>query len=334
MGRRMRRREFVTLIGGAIVAWPLLARAQRRSTPVVGFLGYGMPNPAGPVATSFRQGLRELGYIEDRNIVIEYRWAEEKPERFPALAAGLVALKVDVIFSAGGTLAALAAMRATSSIPIVFGVVGDPVAEGFVSSLARPDSNATGLSYVTSDMVGKWLELLKQVAPGVTLVAVLLKPDAMPQHAKEVRLNKLAAAGHALGVQLQIVEAQGPDDFDRAFSEISTRGAGGLVVLPTPAFDLGRQRIVGLAGDQRLPAVYASRTYVESGGLMSYGPNTDDMHRRAAAYVDKILNGAKPSDLPVEQPTRFELVINLKTAKELGLTVPPSLLATALDVIE
>jgi putative ABC transport system substrate-binding protein len=330
----MRRREFVTLIGGAIVAWPFRARAQRRSTPVIGFLGYGMSNPGGPVATAFRQGLRELGYIEDRNVVIEYRWAEEKPERFPALAAELVALKVDVIFSAGGTLAALAAMRATSSIPIVFGVVGDPVAEGFVTSLARPDSNATGLSYVTSDMVGKWLELLKQVAPGVSLVAVLLKPDSMPQRAKEVRLNKLAAAGQALGVQLQIVEAQGPADFDRAFSEISTKGADGLVVLPTPAFDLGRQRIVDLTANRRLPTVYASRTYVESGGLVSYGPNTDDLHRRAAAYVDKILKGAKPSDLPVEQPTKFELVINLKTAKTLGLAVPPSLLATAFEVIE
>jgi putative ABC transport system substrate-binding protein len=330
----MGRRELVTLIGGAVVAWPLLARAQQRAMPVIGFLGFGLPDLDTPAVAAFRQGLQELGYIEGRNIAIEYRWAEEKPDRFSTLAAELVALKVDVILTAGGTLAALAAKRATPSIPIVFGVVGDPVAEGLVASLAKPGSNVTGLSNVTNDLVGKWLDLLKQVAPGVGRVAVLLKPDSMPEGAKEVRLKELAVSGQALGVWLEVVEARGPADLDTAFSNMSAKGVAGLVVLSTPAFDVERQRIVNLALQSRLPTVYASRNYVDSGGLMSYGPNLADLYRRAAAYVDKILKGAKPSDLPVEQPTSFELVINLKTAKALGFTIPPSLLAIAFEVIE
>jgi putative ABC transport system substrate-binding protein len=197
----MKRRAFITLLGGA-AAWPLAARAQQKSMPVIGFLGFGLPDPNPPNVnvTAFRQGLRELGYIEDRNILIEYRWAEGKPERFPVLAADLVALKVDVIVTDGGTLAALAAKRATTTLPIVFTVVGDPVAEGLVTSLARPGSNVTGLSNVATDLVGKWIELLKQVVPGVSLVALLLKPDSMPDNAKEVRLKEAAASARALGV--------------------------------------------------------------------------------------------------------------------------------------
>src|SRR6185436_4403731 len=187
---------------------------------------------------------------------------------------------------------------------------------------------------VTNDLVGKWLELLKQVAPGVSLIAVLMKPDSMPEEARKVRLKEVAVSGQALGVQLQVVDARGPADFDRAFSEMSVKGAGALLVLATPVFDIERQRIVDLAARNRLPSVYASRNYVESGGLMCYGPNLADLHRRAAGYVDKILKGAKPTDLPVEQPTKFELVINRKTANALGLTVPPTLLAQADDVIE
>lgn len=330
----MRRREFVTLLASATVVWPLLARAQQKSMPVVGILGFGLPDSTSPAVTAFRQGLRALGYIEDRNILIEYRWAEGKPERFPGLAAELVALKVDVIVTAGGTLAALAAQRATQTIPIVFGVVGDPVAEGLVTNLARPDGNVTGFSNVTNDLVGKWLELLKQVAPSVGQVAVLMKPDSMPKEAKEIRLKELAVSGQALGVQLQIVEAHGPADFDRAFSDISAKGANALLVLSTPAFDVEQQRIVDLVARNRLPTVYASRNYVDSGGLMSYGPNLADFYRRAAGYVGKILKGSKPSDLPVQQPTKFEFVINLKAAKALGLTVPPTLLASADEVIE
>jgi putative tryptophan/tyrosine transport system substrate-binding protein len=329
----MRRREFLGVLSGS-AAWPLVARAQLRSTPVIGILGFGMTVQGAPGVAAFRAGLRELGYAEGRNVVIEYRWAEGRPERFPALAADLVAQKVDVIFAAGGTLATLAAMRATSSIPIVFGVVGNPVEEGVVTNLARPNGNATGLSYVFDDLLGKWLELATQVATGARLIAVLSKPDATSREAWEGRLKLLTSLGRTLGVEVQIVAAQGPADFDRAFSEISAKGASALVVLQTPAFDAERQRIVDLAADRRLPTVYGDRTYADSGGLMSYGPNLADLHRRAATYVDKILKGAKPSDLPVQQPTQFDLVINLKTAKTLGLAIPPSLLATAFEVIE
>jgi putative tryptophan/tyrosine transport system substrate-binding protein len=238
------------------------------------------------------------------------------------------------IVTAGGTLAALAAKQATTTLPIVFTVVGDPIAEGLVVSLPRPGSNVTGLSNVTTELVGKWLDLLKQLVPGVSLVAVLLKPDSIPEAAKEVRLKEIAVSARALGVQVQVVEARGPVEFDRAFSEMSAKGAGALVVLSTPAFDYERHRIIDLAAKNRLPTVYASRNYVDSGGLMSYGPNFADLHRRAATYVDKILKGAKPSDLPVEQPTKFELLINLKTAKALGLDVPPTLLTRADEVIE
>ena len=267
---------------------------------------------------AFRQGLRELGYIEGRNIVIEYRWAEGNTDLFPALADELVAFKVDVIMTAGGTLGALAAKQATTTLPIVFGVVGDPIAEGLVTSLARPGDNVTGLSNVTNDLVGKWLELLKQVVPAVSLIAVLWKPDSMPEHAKEVRLKEADVSARALGVQLQVVEARGPADFDMAFSEMSAKRAGALVVLTTLVFDIERQRIVDLAAKNRLPTVYATRNYVDAGGLMSYGPNFPDLHRRAATYVDKILKGAKPSDLPVEQPTKFAFGDQSQDRQDLG----------------
>ena len=329
----MRRREFITGIGGAAAAWPIVARAQQKSMPVIGFLGIGRARAYRPWLR-FRQGLRELGYVEGSNILIEYRWAEGKLERLPVLAAELVALKVDVIVTAGGTVAALAAKQATTTIPIVFGVVGDPIADGLVSSLARPGGNVTGLSNVTNDLIGKWLELLKQVVPGVSLVAMLWKPRLHARPRQRCQAEGGRRLGASLGVQLQVVEARGPADFDRAFSEMSAKGAGALLVLTTPVFDIERQRIVDLAAKNRLPSMYANRNYVESGGLMCYGPNFADLYRRAAGYADKILKGAKPSDLPVEQPTKFELVINLKTAKALGLTVPPTLLAQADEVIE
>ena len=325
----MRRREFITLFCGA-TALPFAARAQQKM-PVIGFLGN---DPGAPGVAAFNQGLRELGYIEGRNILIEYRWAEGKVERFPVLAAELVALKVDVIMSAGGSLGALAAKRATTILPIVFGAVGNPVAEGLVTSLARPGGNVTGLSSVTTELVGKLVGLLKQAVPGVNRVALLFKPDSMPHDAKEIMLKEAEVSARTLEMQLQVVEAQGPADFERAFLEMSAKGAGALVVHSTPAFEIEPQRIVDLAAKNRLPAVYSTRNYVGRGGLMSYGPNFPDLNRRAAGYVDKILKGAKPSDLPVEQPTKFELVINLKTAKTLGLIVPPTLLAQADDVIE
>jgi len=330
----MRRREFITLIGtGGAATLPLAAYAQK-PMPVIGFLAVGVPNLNGPIISAFRRGLAELGYIEGRNFLIVDRWAEGKPERFPALAADLVALKVDVILTAGGTVAAVAAKQATTTVPIVFSVVGDPIAEGLVTSLARPGGNITGLSNVTVDLIGKWMELLKQIVPRVDLIGVLFNPDSVPDRARELRLKELDASAQALGLQLQVVEARGPADLDQAFLDLSAKGARALVVLATLVFDLERQRIVDLAAKNRLPAVYATRNFVDAGGLMSYGPNFVDFHRRAASYVDKILKGAKPSELPVEQPTKFDLVINLKSAKELGLTVPSSLLATALEVIE
>jgi putative ABC transport system substrate-binding protein len=314
---------------------PLAAETQQADKIVrIGYLSLNLAAADPRMREAFRQGLRDLGYVEGRNLLIEYRDAKGKPEVFPALAAELVALKVDVIVTTGGSLAALAAKQATTSLPIVFTAVGDPVAEGLVTSLARPGGNVTGLSLLAPDLVGKGLEQLKQAVPGVSRVALLLKPDSMPDRARKDRLNAADVAARALGLRLQIVEARGPANFDRAFSDMTRARAEALTVLSTPVFDSERGRLVDLAAKNRLPTVYSFRTYVEAGGLMSYGPNIADSFRRAATYVDKILKGAKPSDLPVEQPTKFELVINLKTAKALGLTIPQSVLGRADQIIE
>ncbi len=257
-----------------------------------------------------------------------------KTDRFPALATELVALKLDVIVAAGGTLAALAAKQATTTLPIVFTASGDPVQERLVSSLARPGGNVTGLSIVTWELVGKSLELLKQAVPGLSTVAFLLKPDAMPEGARKDRVKAAEVTARALGVRLHFVEARSPEDFDRAFADMARVQAGAVYIAVTPMFDIHRRRLVDLATKNRLPTVYSFRGWAEDGGLMSYGPDLPDLFRRAATYVDKILKGAKPADLPIEQPTKFELVINLKTAKALGLTIPPSLLQRADQVIE
>ena len=329
----MKRRDFIALLSGATAAWPLRVRAQQPAMPVIGYLGIGSPDTEVSLA-AFRQGLSEAGYTEGQSVTIHYRWAEGNPERFPALAAELVMLKVHVILTAGGTLAAIAAKRATATIPIVFTSVGDPVAEGLVANLARPGGNVTGLSVTLPDLIGKWLELLKEAVPGASRVALLLKPDAMPDRVREVRLKEADASARALGVELQVFEARGREDFDGVFSDMSKARAGALVVWPTPVFLLERRRLADLAAEHRLPAIFQSRSQVEAGGLMSYGPNLPDLNRRAAIYVGKILMGTKPSDLPVEQPTKYELVINLKTAKALGIAVPASLLARADEVIE
>ncbi len=332
----MDRRTFV-VSAIAILAAPLVGEAQQAAKiPRIGFLALNLA-AGSHVPEAFRQGLRDLGYVEGRNVVIEHRDAEGKPERFPALAAELVALKVDVIVTSGGTAAALAAKQATTTLPIVFASVGDPVGEGLVSSLARPGGNVTGLSVVVPELVGKSLELLKQAVPGVSRVAILLKPDSMPDRARKERLETAEVAARALGVRLQVVEARGPENFDRAFSDMTrarTDALDALFVLGTPVFTFERRRLVNLVAKNRLPAVYSWREFVEVGGLMSYGPDLGDLSRRAATYVDKILKGAKPGDLPVEQPTKFELVINMRTAKALGLTIPQSLLLRADEVIE
>ncbi|MDA9427123.1 ABC transporter substrate-binding protein [Bradyrhizobium sp. CCBAU 53380] len=329
----MTRREFVVLLGGATVATPLSVRAQQPAMPVIGYLGVGSADSDVPLA-AFRQGLSEAGYAEGQNVTIDYRWAEGNSERFPALAAELVMLKVNVILTTGGTLAAKAAKRATATIPIVFTAVGDPVEEGLVASLARPGGNVTGFSIALPDLIGKFLELIKEAVPGASQVALLFKPDTMPDRVREARLRMADASARALGVKLHVFEARGREDFEAAFSDMSKAGADALVVWATPLFSLERRRLADLAAEHRLPAVFFNRSFVEAGGLMSYGPNIPDLNRRAAIYVGKILKGTKPSDLPVEQPTKFELVINFKTAKALGIAVPPSLLARADEVIE
>jgi len=330
------RRAFIGTLAGGLLAAPLAAEAQQAAK--VTRIGYLSPNLAASphLPEAFRQGLRDLGYVEGRNVVIEYRDAEGKPERLPALAAELVALKVDVIVAPASTLAALTAMQATKTIPIVFAGVGDPVTSGLVTSLARPGGNVTGLTGLGPELVGKRLELLTQAVPGVSRVAVLSRPGALGERTDKDMLKGVEGAGRALGVRLQFVEARGrgPEDFDRAFSDMTRARASALTVLPSAMFFNERRRLVDLAAKNRLPAVYPLREFVDAGGLMSYGPNFADLFRRAATYVDKILKGAKPGDLPVEQPTKFELVINLKTAKALGLTIPQSLLGRADQVIE
>ena len=318
----------------ALGAAPLAAEAQQAAK--IARIGYLVANPAtNPhLHEAFRQGLRDLGYVEGRNVVIEYRSAEGKLERFPALAAELVALKVDVIVTGGGTLAPLAAKQATKTLPIVFATAADPVTSGLVTSLARPGGNVTGLSGLIPELVGKRLEQLKQAVPGVSRVAVLWQPGEVGERTEKDMLKEAEVAGRALGVRLQFVEVRGPADFDRAFSDMTSARAGALIVLGGTIFLTERRRLVGLAAKNRLPAVYPAREYVDAGGLMAYGPNVADLFRRAASYVDKILKGAKPADLPVEQPTKLELVINLKAAKVLGITIPQSILIRADEVIQ
>jgi putative ABC transport system substrate-binding protein len=329
------RRTFLTGTGAVVLVTPLAAEAQQAAKSArIGYLATNLVAGDARTREAFLQGLHDLGYVEGVNLLIEYRDAAGKSDRFPALAAELVALKVDVIVTSGGTLAALAAKQATTTLPIVFTAAGNPVGEGLVASLARPGGNVTGLSVVSTDTIGKSLELLTQAVPGLSRIALLLKPDAVPDRANKDRLKLADVAARALGVRLQVVEAKGPEDFDRAFSDMTKGRASALAVLATPVFDSNRGRLVDLAAKARLPTVYSYRSYVEAGGLMSYGPDLADSFRRAATYVDKILKGAKPADLPVEQPTKFELVINLKTAKALGLTIPPSLLGRADEVIQ
>jgi len=330
---RVQRRQWL-IAAGALLAKPLGADAQQAAK--VARIGYLSGNLAsGPhLRDAFLQGLRDLGYVEGRNVVVVYRDAQGKRERLPALAAELVALKVALIFVGGGTRVTLAAMEATRTVPIVFTDVGDPVESGLVTSLARPGGNVTGLSSVGPELVGKRLEVLKQAVPGVDRVAVLWLPGALGARTDKEMLTGAEVAARALGVRLQFVEARDADEFARAFSDMSSARAGALTVLPSNRFLREHRRLVELAAEKRLPAVYTSREFVDAGGLMSYGANSADLHRRAATYVDKILKGAKPGDLPVEQPTKFELVINLKTAKDLGLSVPPSLLARADELIQ
>ena len=320
-----------------VLALSILAAAPTASAqlpPKVPRIGYMGNLATGPhLREAFLQGLRDLGYVEGRNMRIEYRDAEGKLERLPALAADLVALKVDVIVVTS-TPAALAARQATQTIPIVLGWVVDPISSGLVTSLARPGGNVTGLSSLAREVVGKRLELLKEAVPRATRFAVLWHPGDYGERTEREMHQEEDVAARALGVRLQVLEARGLQDFGRAFSDMARARADAVAVQSTNVFFNERWRLVDLAAQHRLPTMYSTREFVEAGGLMSYAANTADLLRRAATYVDKILNGARPADLPVQQPTKFELVINLKTAKALGLTIPPSVLLRADEVIQ
>jgi putative ABC transport system substrate-binding protein len=314
-----------------IFAAPLTAEApQAPKVYRIGFLhpGSALPEPAS--LETLRQGMRELGYVEGQNLVMEYRYAEEREERLPALAAELVRLKVEVIV-AGGTSATRAAQHATRTIPIVMTGTNDPVGAGFVASLARPEGNITGLSFLGAELPGKRLELLKEAVPQSTRVAVLANP-ASPTY--DPVMHNLTGAARALGLSLHLVEVRRAEELERAFAAMTHAGADALMVL-SDSILLSQLpgRIADLAATHRLPAIYVRRVYVEAGGLISYGPSLPDLYRRAATYVDKILKGAKPAELPVEQPMKFELVLNLKTAKALGFTFPPAILFQADEVI-
>ena len=327
----MNRRTFIVTTASFLAA-PLAAEAQQAGgVHRMGFLTSGSATASWRAVDAFRQGLRERGWVEGQNIVIDYRSAEGVFDRLPDLAAELVRLQVQVMV-AGPTPAAVAARNATREIPIVMWAVGDPVGLGLIASLARPGGNVTGTSFsVGMDTVGKQLELLKETVPKVRRVAVLSNP-ANPAHALALSIVKIAA--QSLGVQFELLEARSPSEFEGAFAAMAKERVAALLVLTDGVFFLHRARLVSLAAKNRLPAMYQLREYVEAGGLMSYAPSTQDLFGRTASFVDKILKGAKPADLPVEQPTKFELVINMKIAKSLGLTIPPSLLARADEVIQ
>ena len=326
----MNRRAFISTALGFLAA-PLAVDAQQPGKVArIGVLSQGSSISGPHIREAFRQGLRDLGYAEGQNIVIEYRYAEGKAERLPDLAAELLRLKVDVIVS-GGTLAPLAAKHATGTIPIVMSAAGDPVGTGLVPSLAKPGGNVTGLSNFSADLTAKRLQLLKEILPGVSRVAVLWN-GANPIAA--LLMRETEAAARALGLQVQSLEVRGPDEFENALPAAVSGGAGALFVVDDPLVFIARLRIADFAARNRLPMTAIYREFAEAGGLMTFGANLADLNRRAAIYVDKILKGAKPADLPVEQPTKFDLVINLKTAKALGLTIPQSLLVRADEVIQ
>jgi putative tryptophan/tyrosine transport system substrate-binding protein len=327
------RRAFLGALAGALLAAPPAALAQQAAKVYrIGLLGGSPPNsPGGRVAwEGFFQGMRELGYVDGQNILVEGRFYGDHTDRLPALAAELVRLKVDVIV-AGAAPAPEAAQRATSTIPIVMAIHVDPVGSGLVASLAKPGKNVTGLSTLGPELVGKRLQLLKEVIPGISRVAVLSNPT---DTAQALLLRDAQVAARSLKVRLQVQEARAPSDFAGAFSAMTKERAGGVIIFTSSMFYDQRTRIAELAARSRLPAIYSVKDYAEAGGLMAYGVNLGESFRRAATYVDKILKGARPAELPVEQPTKFDLVINLKAAKALGLTIPPSLLQRADEVIQ
>jgi putative ABC transport system substrate-binding protein len=327
----MRRRDLFALLGGAAVPWPLAARAQQKAMPVIGFLNSTSPAPTAPLVAAFVQGLSETGYIEGQKLTIEYRWAEGRYDRLPALAADLVDRKVDLIATGGGIPSIRAAKNATSTIPIVFQVGTDPVAEGLVANLARPGGNLTGVSFLIVELMPKRLELLSELVPQARALALLVNPDN--SNAKSI-IRDIQEAARAKGMQIHILKAGTESEIDAAFASLVELHADALVVGADPFLTDRREQVVALASYHAVPAIYTVGEFAAAGGLISYGASLTSVFRQVGIYAGKILKGAKPADLPVQQPTKFELVINPKTAKALGLTVPQALLARADEVIE
>jgi putative tryptophan/tyrosine transport system substrate-binding protein len=327
----MRRREFITLLGGA-AAWPSAARAQQPAMPVIGFLSSRSPGESAGVVAGFRQGLTEAGFVEGQNVMVAFRWAEGHYDRLPALAAELVGLRVAVLFTAGGPPAAFAAKAATQTIPIVFSAAIDPERIGLVTSLNRPGGNVTGMSLFPSELAAKSVQLLKRLLPSAMLIGYLINPSSTPT--ASVYISEASAAANALGISIRILNASTEQELDELFASLPKSGISGLAIPAEPFFDSQRDRIVALAARYSIPAIYGLREYAVAGGLMSYGTSLPDSYRRAAIYAGRVLKGEKPADLPVVQPTKYDLVLNMKTAKSLGLNVTEQLLALADEVIE
>ena len=330
LSRHTRRREFITIIGGA-ATWPLAARAQQSAIPVVGYLGSASPDQFASRLRAFRQGLSETGYVEGRNVAIEYRWADGQGDRLPLLAAELVQRQVAVIAATGGDPTVLAVKRATTTIPTVFTIGGDPVALGLVTSLNRPAGNVTGITQMAVLLDPKRLEVLHELMPGVAVVAVLRNPN---NSNAETQVSALEAAARTIGMELRFVTANSEGEINTAFAALAELHIGALMVASDPFFNGRRSQIVALATRLAVPAIFHQREFALDGGLMSYGTSVTDMYRLAATYTGRILNGEKPADLAIQQSTKVELVINLKTAKTLGLTFPITLLGRADEVIE
>ncbi len=324
----MKRREIITLLCSAAM-WPLAARAKQKAVPVIGYLGAGSPGPSAPFAAAFRQGLGETGYVAGQNVAIEYGYAEGRDDQMHALAADFVGRKVDVMVAFGGG-APRAAKAATETIPIVFAIGGDPVAVGLVASLARPGGNVTGISWLGGEVTSKRLELISELVPRARAIALLVNPN----NPQARMVGEMQEAARAKGVQLRLLYAGSESEIDAAFDSLVQSHADALVVTAEPFINSRRQQIVALAARHAVPAIYGIREYAAAGGLISYGASLSAAYRQAGIYAGRILKGAKPADLPVQQPTIFELVVNLNTAKALGLTVPPSILSRADEVIE
>jgi putative tryptophan/tyrosine transport system substrate-binding protein len=327
----MKRREFITLLGGAAAAWPVAARAQQAAIPVVGYLSPGVPGTLAYLVAAFHKGLSEAGYVEGKNVAIEYRWAHNDHARLPELAAELVSRRVAVIAAVGGTSAAVAAKAATTTIPIVFTTGSDPVQIDLVASLNRPSGNVTGISAMQVEAQEKRLGLLHELLPTTTRFAALVNPH---NQMTDALVTNTRAAAASIGQQVEVFAASTSRDIDTAFASLAQQPVGALLVSPDPLFDNRRAHLVTLAARHAVPAIYPFRQFVEAGGLMSYGASFTDIARLAGMYTARVLKGEKPADLPVLRATKFEFVINLQTAKMLGLTVPATLLATADEVIE